>query len=81
MRFRFGLVVGFAAGYYLGSKAGRERYEEIQRRLEALRDTRVFEKLQAAVELAVERLQAETQQADVDLTLEPVAPWEGSPTP
>ncbi|MFN8037271.1 MAG: YtxH domain-containing protein [Acidimicrobiia bacterium] len=78
MRFRIGLVLGFAAGYYLGSKAGRERYEEIQRRLEALRDTRLFEKLQAAVELAVERLRAETEQPDLDLTREPVAPWEGS---
>jgi len=81
MRFRFGLVLGFAAGYYLGSKAGRERYEEIQRRLEVLRDTRIFEKLQAAVELAVERVRAETEQPDVDLTREPVAPWEGAPTP
>jgi len=31
MRLRFGLVVGFAAGYYLGTKAGRERYEQLRR--------------------------------------------------
>lgn len=32
MRFRFGLLVGFGAGYVLGSKAGRQRYEQIRRR-------------------------------------------------
>lgn len=30
MGFRAGLVVGFGAGYVLGSKAGRERYDQIQ---------------------------------------------------
>ncbi len=29
MKFRTGLVVGLAAGYVLGAKAGRERYETI----------------------------------------------------
>ena len=29
MRMRFGLLVGFAIGYVLGAKAGRERYEQI----------------------------------------------------
>jgi hypothetical protein len=31
MRFRAGLVVGLAAGYVLGTRAGRERYEQIRR--------------------------------------------------
>jgi hypothetical protein len=31
MRFRLGLIVGFTAGYVLGSKAGRQRYEAIRR--------------------------------------------------
>ena len=31
MRFRWGVIVGFGAGYVLGSKAGRERYEQIRR--------------------------------------------------
>lgn len=30
MRFRFGLIVGFGAGYVLGARAGRERYEELK---------------------------------------------------
>lgn len=29
MKFRTGLVVGLAAGYVLGAKAGRERYDKI----------------------------------------------------
>lgn len=31
MGFRTGLLVGFGVGYVLGSKAGRERYEQIRR--------------------------------------------------
>src|SRR5207247_8949669 len=31
MRFRWGVIVGFGAGYVLGSRAGRERYEQIRR--------------------------------------------------
>jgi hypothetical protein len=30
MKFRFGLIVGLAAGYVLGARAGYERYQEIQ---------------------------------------------------
>lgn len=30
MRFRLGLVTGFAVGYVLGTKAGRQRYEQIR---------------------------------------------------
>ena len=30
MRFKFGLMIGFATGYYFGTMAGRERYEQIQ---------------------------------------------------
>ncbi|GII83941.1 hypothetical protein Ssi03_19310 [Sphaerisporangium siamense] len=31
MRYRFTFVVGLAVGYVLGSRAGRERYEQIRR--------------------------------------------------
>jgi hypothetical protein len=61
MKLRVGLVVGFAAGYYLGAKAGRARYEQIRLRLERLRDSRLFDRLQAAVELGVERLRPEDE--------------------
>ena len=31
MRYKMTFVIGFAAGYTLGAKAGRERYEQIRR--------------------------------------------------
>ena len=31
MKFRAGLMVGAAAGYVLGARAGRERYEQLKR--------------------------------------------------
>src|SRR4051812_33189065 len=71
MKFRVGLVVGFAAGYYLGAKAGRARYEQIRLRLERLRDSRLFDRLQAAVELGVERLRPDDEPEQLRL-VEPV---------
>jgi hypothetical protein len=37
MRFKTGFVVGAAVGYYLGAKAGRERYLQIERTLDRVR--------------------------------------------
>ena len=36
--FRAGLAVGFGVGYYLGAKAGRERYLQIRRAMDRLSD-------------------------------------------
>jgi hypothetical protein len=69
MRFRIGLVIGFGVGYYLGARAGRARYEQMRRRLERLRDSRVFERMQAAVELGVERLRPEDEPDPAQLRL------------
>ena len=59
MRFRLGLLLGFAAGYFLGTMAGRERYEQIQRTLMKVRRTSAYEtatgKAKAVVDLGVER--------------------------
>jgi hypothetical protein len=45
MRFKLGYVTGFATGYYLGSKAGRQRYDQINRSLRKLRKSDVVEKV------------------------------------
>lgn len=37
MSFKTGLLVGLAIGYYLGTKAGRERFDQIDRYLEPIR--------------------------------------------
>ena len=43
MRFRLGMVTGFAAGYYMGAKAGRQRYDQINRSVAKLRRSEVYE--------------------------------------
>jgi hypothetical protein len=65
MRFRLGVALGFAVGYYLGARAGRERYEQLRRGLEKARDSQLLEKARAAVELGVERVRSEPS---IDIT-------------
>ena len=43
MRFRLGVVTGFAAGYYLGAKAGRQRYEQINRTIRKIQGSDAYE--------------------------------------
>lgn len=59
MRFRIGVAVGFALGYYLGARAGRERYEQIRRGMAKARESTVVQKARAAVELGMERVRSE----------------------
>ncbi len=47
-----GIVIGFGVGYYLGAKAGRERYEQLR----SLVASSPLSKVQAAYELGIERL-------------------------
>jgi hypothetical protein len=54
MRLRLGLTVGLAAGYYLGSKAGRARYEQINRVVRRVRRTGTYEDTAGRVQEAVE---------------------------
>ncbi|CAB4662661.1 MAG: hypothetical protein F2894_06065 [Actinobacteria bacterium] len=56
MKFRYSLIIGFAAGYYAGSRAGTTGYDQLRNGLEHLRDSRIFDRLQAVVELGVERM-------------------------
>ena len=42
MRFRSGVIIGLAVGYYFGAKAGRERYELIEDWLDKLRATTTY---------------------------------------
>jgi membrane protein DedA with SNARE-associated domain len=39
MGFKTGALVGLAVGYYLGAKAGRERYEQINAWIQQARDS------------------------------------------
>lgn len=55
MRFRLGLVTGFAVGYTLGAKAGHERYEQICEMGRKLAGTEPAQQLQSEVRYAAEK--------------------------
>ncbi len=63
----FTLAVGFAAGYVMGSKAGRQRYEQIRRTASDFMHTPVVSDAQARVKELAER-GAETVAAKVGLS-------------
>jgi len=54
MRFRLGLLVGFGSGYYLGSMAGRERYEQINRTIAKVKRSDAYEVATEKVHEAVD---------------------------
>ncbi len=54
MRGRLGMFVGFGAGYVLGAKAGRERYEQLRRLYENLQASPAFQQATSAAREAVE---------------------------
>jgi hypothetical protein len=59
MRMKVAFGVGLGLGYYLGAKAGRERYEQINRVVRKVKSSDAFQtaehKAKAAVDLGVER--------------------------
>jgi hypothetical protein len=54
MRFRLGLVTGLAAGYYLGARAGRQRYDQINRTVARIRRTEAYQSVVDDAKSAVE---------------------------
>jgi hypothetical protein len=60
MRFRLGIVIGLGGGYYRGTRAGRERHEQINQTLRKLRRSEpveaAAEKARAAVDLGIDRV-------------------------
>jgi F0F1-type ATP synthase membrane subunit b/b' len=59
MRFRLGFVTGMATGYYLGAKAGRQRYDQINRTIAKIKRSEAYEEVtemaKAKVEEAAEK--------------------------
>ena len=59
MRFKLGLMIGFALGYYLGAKAGRARYVQLRQWIDKAKDSDLVDtatdKARAVVDLGVER--------------------------
>ena len=54
MGFKLGAVTGFAAGYYMGTRAGRQRYDQINRQLARLRRSEAFEQAADRAKTVVE---------------------------
>lgn len=54
MRFRLGLLIGFGAGYYLGARAGRERYQQINRTIAKIKRSEAYESATERVHEAVD---------------------------
>jgi hypothetical protein len=80
MRFRFGVLVGFAIGYYFGARAGRARYVQMERWLQRARESDLAEaateKAKAVIDLTMERardLLPQTEQEATNTTA-PTAP-------
>ena len=68
-KFRFGALIGLTLGYYLGARAGRERYEQMNRALRRARSSPAFDqaatvvgKARAVVDLTRERVVDVTDQ-------------------
>lgn len=53
VRFRAGLLVGFGVGYWFGAKAGRERYLQLEHRLDRLKRTDMYQQVSAKARAAV----------------------------
>jgi hypothetical protein len=62
MRFKAGIVVGFAVGYYFGAKAGRQRYLQLRGWLHGT----AADKAKAVVDLGVERARDLVDRAAAD---------------
>lgn len=70
MRFRSGLLIGGAVGYYFGAKAGRRRYVQLTRALRKVRESEQLDaasgKVRAIIDLTRERARDAFEQADLD---------------
>jgi hypothetical protein len=66
MRFRLGFVTGMATGYYLGAKAGRQRYDQINRTVAKIKRSEAYEEVtemaKAKVEEAAEKAKAAVEE-------------------
>jgi len=72
-KFRVGLLIGLAAGYYLGAKAGRRRYAQINRVTSSLRHHQRVE--QAATAVSRARALVDLSRERVHEVVDPEAGW------
>jgi hypothetical protein len=86
MRFRSGVMVGLAVGYYFGTKAGRERYVQIERYAARIRASNSYQSLVAGAGeltgMVIERGRAIVDGADDSTDILTAVPFDlvGDPT-
>ena len=81
MRFRTGVLVGLAIGYYYGAKAGRERYEQIDRYLAQVRETDAYRDLRVRMGDLMDDGIARSRGFVDDAVLRGASPRSGEATP
>lgn len=65
VRFKTGLLVGLAVGYYYGTKAGRERFVQLDRYLAQIRSTDAYRELRDRLgDLAVDGISRTREMVD-----------------
>lgn len=72
MRLRFGLLIGGALGYLFGTRAGRERYEQLRSTYESVRNSEkvntLTDKARSASESGLENIKEKAKAATADGT-------------
>ena len=66
MRYKATFVIGFAAGYTLGAKAGRERYEQIMRTARGLSESPTVQSAAGVLQAQATNLVGTAKHAVVD---------------
>ena len=66
MRYKATFVIGFAAGYTLGAKAGRERYEQIMRTARGLSESPTVQSAAGVLQAQATNLVGSAKQAVVE---------------
>jgi len=83
MKFRTGLIIGAAVGYYYGSKAGRERFEQIDGVLSKVRARPEYQQVVGRASDAVggaRRLARDKAGSAIDSAVSAVLPDEPEPS-
>jgi hypothetical protein len=62
MRFKAGLLVGGAVGYVLGTKAGRERYDQIRAQYQNLKRSEPAQQISNEVQRVTDRAKDAVEQ-------------------